>query len=52
MLKREGLVGSRRVRRRAPQRLGELTVPQHANHVWGLDHKGWMRLGDGSKGDR
>ncbi len=29
--------------------MGELTVPQHANHVWALDHKGWIRLGDGSR---
>ena len=49
ILKRAGLVGDRRIRRRAPPRLGELTVPQHANHVWALDHKGWIRLGDGSR---
>lgn len=49
ILKRAGLVGERRVRRRAPPRMGELTVPQHANHVWALDHKGWIRLGDGSR---
>jgi putative transposase len=49
LLKRAGLVGGRRRRRRAPPRLGELTVPQYANHVWGIDHKGWVRLGDGSR---
>jgi putative transposase len=49
ILKRAGLVCSRRVRRRAPPRLGELTVPQHANHVWGIDHKGWIRLRDGMR---
>ena len=49
ILKRVGLVSSRRVRRRAPPRMGQLTVPQHANHVWALDHKGWIRLGDGSR---
>jgi transposase InsO family protein len=49
LLKRAGLVGGRRTRRRAPPRLGELTVPQYANHVWGIDHKGWIRLGDGSR---
>ena len=49
ILKRAGLVGNRRLRRRAPPRLGELTVPQYANHVWGIDHKGWIRLGDGSR---
>jgi len=49
ILKRAGLVCGRRVRRRAPPRLGELTVPQHANHVWGIDHKGWIRLRDGTR---
>ena len=51
ILKRAGLICSRRVRRRGPPRLGQLTVPQHANHVWGLDHKGWIRLGDGSRAE-
>ncbi|HEY4115092.1 MAG TPA: IS481 family transposase [Rhizomicrobium sp.] len=49
LLKRAGLVSGRRTRRRAPPRLGELTDPQYANHVWGIDHKGWTRLGDGSR---
>ena len=49
ILKRAGLVCGRRLRRRAPPRMGQLTVPQHANHVWGVDHKGWIRLGDGSR---
>lgn len=49
ILKRAGLVDRRSTRRRAPPRLGELTVPQYANHVWGIDHKGWIRLGDGSR---
>ena len=40
---------ARRLRRRAPPRLGELTAPQYANHVWNVDHKGWVRLGDGSR---
>jgi hypothetical protein len=31
--------------------MGQLTVPQHANHVWGIDHKGWIRLGDGSRSE-
>jgi len=49
ILKRAGLVCARRMRRRGPPRLGELTVPQYANHVWGVDHKGWIRLGDGTR---
>jgi len=51
ILKRAGLVCARRLRRRGPPRLGELTVPRHANHVWGVDHKGWVRLGDGSRAE-
>jgi transposase InsO family protein len=51
ILKRAGLVCGRRVRRRAPPRLGQLTVPQHANHVWSVDHKGWIRLGDGTRAE-
>jgi len=46
ILKRAGLVTGRRLRRRAPPRLEELTQPQHPNHVWRADHKGWVRLGD------
>ena len=49
ILKRAGLVCGRRIRRRAPPRLGQLTVPQHPNHVWGIDHKGWIRLRDGAR---
>jgi transposase InsO family protein len=49
ILKRAGLVDGRKLRRRGPPRLGELTTPQYANHVWGVDHKGWVRLGDGSR---
>jgi hypothetical protein len=26
-----------------------LTQPQHANHVWRIDHKGWIRLKDGTR---
>jgi transposase InsO family protein len=49
ILKRAGLVCGRRIRRRAPPRLGQLTIPQHPNHVWGIDHKGWIRLRDGAR---
>jgi putative transposase len=51
ILKRAGLVCGRRLRRRAPPRLGELTAPQYANHVWNVDHKGWVRLGDGARAE-
>jgi len=49
ILKRAGLVSGRRLRRRGPPRLGELTTPQYSNHVWGVDHKGWILLRDGSR---
>jgi putative transposase len=49
ILKRAGLVPGRRLRRRAPPRLGELTQPRHANHVWAADHKGWISLGNGRR---
>ena len=51
ILKRAGKIEGRRFRRRAPPRLGQLTVPQHANHVWAVDHKGWVRLRDGSRAE-
>jgi transposase InsO family protein len=49
ILKRAGEVKRRRFRRHGPPRLDELTVPQRSNHVWSADHKGWVRLGDGSR---
>src|SRR5208282_2921227 len=49
ILKRAGLVGRRRLHRRAPPRLGELTRAERPNHLWAVDHKGWVRLGDGTR---
>jgi putative transposase len=49
ILKREGLIGARRLRRRPPVRVGELIVPERPNHVWAIDHKGWIVLGDGQR---
>jgi transposase InsO family protein len=49
ILKRAGLVSDRPQRRRPPPRLGELTTPLRPNHVWAVDHKGWVRLGDGTR---
>jgi transposase InsO family protein len=49
ILKRAGLVTGRRLRRRVPPIPGGLTVPKHANHVWAADHKGWVRLKDGTR---
>ena len=48
ILKKAGLVGTRRPRRRAPPRPWELTVPERPNQVWAADYKGWIRLGDAS----
>ena len=49
ILKRAGLVKGRRLRVRAPATLGALTEPTRPNHVWAVDHKGWVRLGDGTR---
>lgn len=49
ILKRAGLVTSRRRRRRVPVRMDALTLPERPNQVWSVDHKGWTRLGDGSR---
>jgi putative transposase len=51
ILKRAGLVSSRRRRRRVPGRIGGLTAPLYSNHVWNTDHKGWVRLGDGARAE-
>lgn len=49
ILRKAGLVTARRVRWRPPPRLGGLTAPERPNHVWAVDHKGWVRLGDGGR---
>ncbi|QAY76366.1 integrase core domain-containing protein [Sphingosinicella sp. BN140058] len=49
ILKRAGLVERRRRRHRVPPTLGGLTVAEQPNHVWGVDHKGWIRLSDGQR---
>lgn len=49
LLRKAGLVTGRRLRRRPPPRPGDLTRPERPNHVWAVDHKGWVRLGDGSR---
>jgi transposase InsO family protein len=46
ILKRAGLVRPRRRRFRAPPTLGGLTQAERPNHVWAVDHKGWILLGD------
>jgi transposase InsO family protein len=49
ILKRAGLVQGRRRRVRVPPTLGGLTVAERPNHVWAVDYKGWVRLGDGRR---
>ncbi|WP_430421526.1 helix-turn-helix domain-containing protein [Phenylobacterium sp.] len=49
ILRKAGLVKGRRLRRRAPVRAGALVTPERPNQVWAVDHKGWVRLGDGSR---
>ena len=49
ILKRAGLVTGRRLRRRPPLYPGELITPERPNQVWAVDHKGWVRLRDGSR---
>lgn len=46
ILKRHGLVGSRRQRWRAVGN-GPWPEPSGPNSVWSADHKGWFRTGDG-----
>jgi len=49
ILKRAGLVGPRRLHRRAPARMEALRRALEPNHVWAVDHKGWIRLRDGAR---
>src|ERR1700692_3604271 len=49
ILQRAGLVQPRRRRHRAAATLGGLTLAERPNHVWAADHKGWVRLKDGTR---
>ncbi|HEX7758959.1 MAG TPA: IS481 family transposase [Caulobacteraceae bacterium] len=49
ILRRAGLVPTRRLRRRPPRHPGGLIIPERPNQVWAVDHKGWVSLGDGSR---
>jgi transposase InsO family protein len=49
ILKRAGLVRGRRRRSRVPPTLDGLVLAERSNHVWAVDHKGWVRLGDGRR---
>jgi len=51
LLKREGLIQGRRVRRRTPPYTNPLQHAQEANQVWCVDFKGWFYYGDGGRCD-
>lgn len=51
LLKREGLIQGRRVRRKTPPYSDPLQHAQQANQVWSVDFKGWFRYGDGGRCD-
>jgi len=47
ILRRAGLVSTRRRRRRRTYYSGPLTEAKYPNHVWAVDYKGWFRTRDG-----
>jgi transposase InsO family protein len=49
ILERAGLISARPLRRRPPRRAGDLITPERPNHVWAVDHKGWITLRDGQR---
>lgn len=49
IIKRAGLVSTRRRRRRKTYYSGPLTEAKYPNHVWAVDYKGWFRTGDGKR---
>jgi transposase InsO family protein len=49
ILKRVGLVAQRRRRYRVPPTLGGLTLAERPNHLWAVDHKGWVSLQNGMR---
>lgn len=51
ILKRHGLVISRRKRYRTPGYVGPLTEGLRPNDVWAADFKGWFKTGDGTRID-
>ena len=51
LLKREGLIIPRKVRRKTPAYTQPFAEAQEPNHVWCMDFKGWFRSGDGERID-
>jgi putative transposase len=52
ILKRHGLTVPRRRRRRTPPHTQPLASAEGPNALWGVDHKGWFRTGDGRRSIR
>jgi putative transposase len=51
LLKREGLIQSRRIRRKTPPYTQPLAHAEAPNQVWCADFKGWFLCGDGMRCD-
>ena len=51
LLKREGLIIPRKVRRKTPAYTQPFADAQEPNQVWCMDFKGWFRTGDGERID-
>ena len=51
LLKREGLIIPRKVRRKTPAYTQPFADAQEPNQVWCMDFKGWFRTGDGARID-
>src|ERR1043166_8531976 len=51
LLKREGLIQGRQLRRKTPPYMDPLRHAQAVNQVWCVDFKGWFRYGDGGRCD-
>jgi transposase InsO family protein len=49
ILRKAQLVQPRRRRWQASPTPNGLTTPERPNHVWAVDHKGWVQLGDGGR---
>ena len=51
VLKRAGVVSSRRGRARRLKRAAPIVEASQPNDVWSIDYKGWFRVGDGTRCD-
>jgi len=51
LLKREGLIADRKIRRRTPPNSEPVWPAEAPNDLWCIDFKGWFRCGDGSRCD-